>query len=436
VRRAPVLVLALALASPASAQTPAPLTFAGAVETSLDRNPQVALSRAAVAGARERVRGTRALRLPSLSAEGNLLFWDRALEFDLGEMLPPGADTTVRERVTANLTLTLAQPVTGFFVLGHLIGVEQDGLDAARADSDGTRLEVAAGAAQAFLGALQARAALEIGQKSLEQIEAQLERARVLERGGVLGRVNVLRLESARDTARQGVLKAQAGAATAVRALALAIGLPADQPLDVRDDLPDPPPRPGWDEEAAVAAAARNRPELRAARERVDQAAGARRVALAEYFPNILAVASYQHNEGQGTFAPKDAWYVGLTMKWNLWNWGKTGADVSEAAQRRQQALVVADSLGDQVVFDARRHALDASTAYETLDVAASALRAAEEAYRIQTVRYEQGAATTTDVLEAETEVARARSNVAISRYAYFLALSALARSVGELPRF
>ncbi len=305
-----------------------------------------------------------------------------------------------------------------------------------RADADAARLDVAARAAEAFLRALQARAALEIGRKSLEQIEAQLARARVLEQGGVLGRVDVLRLEAARDGARQAVLRAEVGSATSARGLALALGLPLDVPLDVRDDLPDPPPRPAFTEDQAVAAAARARPELIAARERTDQAEGARKVAMNEYFPNILAVASYQHNEGNSTLQPKNAWYVGLTMRWTLWDWGKTGANVSEAAARKQQAMIAASSLGDQVAFDARRLALEASAAHETLAVAASAQRAAEEAYRIQSVRYQQGSATTTDVLESETEVARARSDAAFARYDYFLSLSALARATGELPRF
>ena len=49
-------------------------------------------------------------------------------------------------------------------------------------------------------------------------------------------------------------------------------------------------------------------------------------------------------------------------------------------------------------------------------------------------MKFENGAATTTDVLDSETEAARARLVFVVARYDYYLALVALARSVGNLP--
>ena len=57
---------------------------------------------------------------------------------------------------------------------------------------------------------------------------------------------------------------------------------------------------------------------------------------------------------------------------------------------------------------DADAAALTARTAFDTIEVAKAGLAAAEEAFRLQTVRYAEGAATTTDLLDAETEVTRA----------------------------
>jgi outer membrane protein TolC len=118
-----------------------------------------------------------------------------------------------------------------------------------------------------------------------------------------------------------------------------------------------------------------------------------------------------------------------------VWDWGKNRAGEREAKHRREQARLAHGGLVDQVAFDVRRRVVDAQTAWETLEAARSGLKAAEEAYRIQSVRFEGGAATTTDVLDAETEVQRARAAYALARYDYFIALVALARGVGEVPR-
>ena len=105
-----------------------------------------------------------------------------------------------------------------------------------------------------------------------------------------------------------------------------------------------------------------------------------------------------------------------------------------EAEAHANQAAIGARTLHDQIVFDARRRLLEARTAYETIAVAQSSLQAAEEAYRIQSVRYAAGAATTTDLISAEAEASRARSGHAQARYDYYLAQAGLARAVGRLP--
>jgi outer membrane protein TolC len=62
-------------------------------------------------------------------------------------------------------------------------------------------------------------------------------------------------------------------------------------------------------------------------------------------------------------------------------------------------------------------------------------LRAAEEAYRLQTVKIAGGVATATDVIDAESEVARARAQEAVARYQYLIAWMALVRAVGQMPQ-
>jgi len=121
-------------------------------------------------------------------------------------------------------------------------------------------------------------------------------------------------------------------------------------------------------------------------------------------------------------------------LSWDLWDWGKTRSDVREAEARARQAAVGAEVLRDQIAFEVERRLVDARTTWETLDVARAGATAAEEAFRIQTVRFEQGAATTTDVIDAESEVTRARTSYASARFDYYLALVALLRSVGQLP--
>ena len=119
-----------------------------------------------------------------------------------------------------------------------------------------------------------------------------------------------------------------------------------------------------------------------------------------------MGLLTYQHTEGQSAFQPKNAWFVGGHAELgHLWDWGKNWNGVKEAGAKARQAEIAASSPRDQLAFDARRRLTEARTAYETVGLARSSLAAAEEAYRIQSVRYAEGAATTTDVIDAETDV-------------------------------
>ena len=92
------------------------------------------------------------------------------------------------------------------------------------------------------------------------------------------------------------------------------------------------------------------------------------------------------------------------------------------------------NGLVEQVKLDVRRRWLETKTQFDSLAVAEQQQQTAEEAYRLQKVKLDNAAATTTDVLDAETDVARARIGIATARYDYYLALVGLARSVGDLP--
>lgn len=431
------IVSTVGLATPAAAQ-PLRLTFGDAVQMSIDRGPEIAGARHGATAADLKASATASQAYAKLRAEGNLLRWNEPLQITFGPM--PAAigmaptTTVVREQMTSLFSISLAQPISGLFVLHHMVAIDRSAAEGARTDIARARLDTASRAAEAYLRLLQANATAEVAGKTLGQLEAQLERARALEQAGVLGRVDVLRLISTRDGARQGLLRAQTGVAVASATLTLALDLKPEAVVEVVDDLPDPPPPIALTEANAVHAATGARPELSASRERTVQAQEGPTVAKAQLLPNVMGVATYQHTKGQGSFQPVNAWFVGATLSWDIWDWGKTWDGVKEARARASQAEVADKIVRDQIAFDARRRLLEAKSAFETLAPARTSLQAAEEAHRIQTVRFSKGAASTTDVIDAEADLSRARGAYTQARYDYYLAQAALVRAMGEIP--
>lgn len=431
------LAAAAAVAAPglAGAQPAAPpsgerLSLSGAVELALRQSPDLAISQESVESARARLKSSRGRRLPGLSVAATMIYWDQALEF----VTAPGMSLTVRERLTTSTSATATLPLSQQVQIGNLVAANRHGLEASEGDHAARRLDVAADVARAYLGVLLARATSDIAQGRTQLVQAQLERARVLKQGGVLGQVDVMRLEAALAATRREAITSAANAESAADLLALTIGLPDDVRVQVADELPAEVSPPPLDPDQAVRQAAQRRPELRAARSRAEQARSGASVEKSNLLPGLAAFGTVEHNVGNGPFMPQNAWYVGLQLSWNVWDWGTTWYNYKAAAHQADQADKAADRLADALRVEVRRTAREARAAFDAVAVARSGLAAAEEAFRIQEARFHEGATTTTELLAAETEVAEARINFASARYGYYMALAALARATGQLP--
>lgn len=415
---------------------PQAMSFTDVIRTAAEASPQAKVSAYGLQAAQSRTSAAKAQRYPKLNVSANLLRWNDKIEVALGPTTPgmPTPRLLARDIVTSTVSVTLAQPLTGLIALSRLVGIEESAAGGAKLEAAQAKLDAAQRAAEAYLRLLQAKALANVAAQSLTQVEAQLKTAQTFEQAGALSKVDVLRLQSARETAKQNAMRAQMNVTIAQAGLGLALNLPMGTPVDATDDLPEKPTPAVIEETAAVNQALERRPEVALAATREVQAQGAKSIAKASLLPNLLAVGNYTHLEGQGPFQPKNAWYVGLTLNWDVWDWGKNINDVRAAEFGRQQALVGKTVIRDQIAVEVRRRVLETKTAYETLDVAQLALGAAEEANRIQSVRFKEGAATTTDVIDSESEVSRARNGYAQARYDYFLAQASLARAIGQMP--
>lgn len=422
------------LAASLSHAEPAPrvLSLAEATQLAANRAPEIRASSSLVEHARHELEAVSSTRLPTLSAEANLLMWDRAIEFR--SMQPDGTvnTSTLRERITSTGQLTLRMPLTGQLAIADEIAGNRAGLAARTAEHEGVRQDAAARAAIAYLELLHAEAAAHVVATEVEQITSQLDVVRALERSGVLEPVDRMRIESALASARSRTLRAKADVEIGRDRLGLVLGLQA--PVTGRDDFAKTF-RPATESlETLLAKAARQRPELVAARHRVAEFRSAADHARSRMLPDVSAVATYQHTLGQGAFAPQHAWAVGLSLSWDIWTWGGDRARVRAARALADRQISLTERLLETSSLEVRIAVLEVTSAYDQLAAVAAALAAAEEAYRIQNERFQRGVVTTTDLLEVRTELTRAQLENARARYAYLRALVGIARITGEHP--
>jgi outer membrane protein len=425
--KSPLAILVVLTAS-ASAQ-PRKLTLSGAIELALKQNPDIAVAEQNRVAADERESNVKSKRLPALGVSSSLNEYTKPFTIVFG-----GMPFVLHQQETSFTNVTVSQPLTGFAYLSELVGAANHDSAAAAAEYDRARLDAAYSTADAYVRALEAHASAEVSARLVSDIDADLQRAQKLREADTLTNIDVLRLQSAKAAAEQTAVRTDTSSTSALARLAVTIGLHDGVVVDVTDDLPPEPPVLAMALDQAINRAISTRPELRAAQERIAASANLVTSKWEQYVPNINAVGTWQHTTGLQPFQPANEEYIGLQVQWRVWDWGGIRDEYKEAKAHENAARISAESLADHVKLEVRTKWLDAQAGYKNLASAQTQLQSAEEAYRLQKVKFENGVATTTDVLDSESDAARARLQSALARYDYYLALIGLARAVGDIP--
>lgn len=144
----------------------------------------------------------------------------------------------------------------------------------------------------------------------------------------------------------------------------------------------------------------------------------------------VNAVGNYTHTAGS-PFQQENAAYVGLAASWNVWDWGTTIGGIHEADAKLHQAILARKKLQDEVRLEAREAFVNAESSRQALDVARTAVVQAEENFRIVTKKFDNNAATSFDVVDAEALLTQSRGQVEQALYDYLIASAALQKATG-----
>jgi outer membrane protein TolC len=201
--------------------------------------------------------------------------------------------------------------------------------------------------------------------------------------------------------------------------------------------------KPMWTEtdagsvQEAIAKAREERPDVRATQMRVRAAERGIDAANGGWWPQVAVTATYLYaNPNQRIFPNRPqfdgTWAVGVSAGWDLWNWM---IPAHQASQARAQAVQLQESLGmmkDGITVEAMQNYMALAPARERISVAEQAEGQAKENAANVSTRFSAGAATGTDVLEAQSLLLQASVNKTSAIVDYELAWAKLQRSLGK----
>jgi outer membrane protein TolC len=309
--------------------------------------------------------------------------------------------------------------------------------EAAEAQSASAQQSVALQAREAFYGYARARASLAVAQLAVSQVEAHRRDVEAFVSAGTVAAVELQRIEAQAAAARVGLARTAGAVAIAAVALRTLTHDPALGAPGIGEDLLSDMPPIGQTPDQLVASAMERRAEMRALRFVITGREGLTTVRRMQGMPHvaIAANADYSNPNQRYTLAGdvfNGTWDVSAVLSWSPNDFLNSMQDASSASAELAQARADLASLEDGLRIEVQQ-------AYESYNASRDALAAARlgeaasaEAYRIRQERFRAGAAVTTDIIDADAELSRARLDLVNAAIDLRVADARLRRATGE----
>jgi len=421
----------------------ADLALADAVKLALEKHPALRAAGHQAAAAAAGVNQARAGFLPRVDFSEGVTRSDNPV-YAFGSLLNQGRFTAADFAVDrlnhpnpiSNWRTNIGGSVPLFMGGRTVLGYQQAELGRESAERGRARVEheVIFAVVRAYYGILLAQEAQATVEAAVRTAEANLSAAAARHEAGVAvasdalaARVRLARLKEKAIAAANQVRLARAS-------LNDAMGVALDQSYRITGRLDLSPLR--YDRLEGLEDLAREqRPDYRQATLEEQRLEKEVLRAKGAFLPTMHLMGNYEINNHRFSSDGQDSWAVGVVLNWNLFSGGADHARLVEAQANHQRATALRERLASAIALEVRDAFLALQTARERVTVAKDAVTYAEESLRIVQDRYDAGLTTIVELLDSETALTAARTNLTRTLYDATVGQTRLDLSLGTLDR-
>ena len=401
------------------------LTLEKAIEEARSKSLTLKQSKEAVLGAEAVAAEQRTYLLPSFNISG-------AYSYLNGQILGSPAPSPDVESDVNTVALSVTQPIfTGGLFLGQYQAAKL-GVDLARTHYDMADLDLVLNVTNAYINVLRLEKAVGVSRELVDNRKRHLSEVEKRVKAGVLPKVEQLKAEVELAHSEDGFISTENGLKTARSALNRLLERPLDEETGLLDLAPESRIK-NENLDNYYLRAQKDRPELGAAEIQVNQAEKNRNIARSGYFPQVylqLAHEEFQNDAFDSDWLNDEQ--VFLTFSYDIWNWGRIKNRVRSSESQLNQARLSLSDLKRVINFEVKNAYLSVMSARNRIETAQKAVSQAEEVLRMQSIRFKEGMATSTEVLDADFALAQTKTDYYNASYDYLSADAVLKRAVGK----
>jgi outer membrane protein TolC len=363
----------------------------------------------------------------------------------------------------SSLGFTITQPLLrggGRFANTALVKIARRSLAQSRSTFEAEVNDAILLVVSKYWSAVQARGALDVGEKSLKLAEASYDRDKRSLELGALPPLDIYRSQSEVAARKVGVIQAGYALTQAEEDLRLTIGADRDPQFhNMELELTEQPQPDGQltdiDTVSALALALHQRPELDAVKDSLDNDETSIRLAHNQLEPNLSLQGFYQssglggnqYNLQTGKLVAPGGFGSSMSQLFGFGYPGYGGtlsltlpvrnrggqATLGTALVSRTHDLYAGGQIQEQITREVRNAVHQLDEARQALAAGTTSFELAQKSLASEQRKFELGAETNFFVLDAQTKLAQAELTLLQTQVNYRLALAAVGHSTGDL---
>ncbi|HUX92763.1 MAG TPA: TolC family protein [Ignavibacteriaceae bacterium] len=417
-------------------------TFAQQKEITLEEGIQIGLqnsktlhsSKMKVLSAEANLGAINTLQLPSLSLNAS---YTRLSPVNPFAVPTPFGVFTISPSIldNYNLKLSLQQPLFTGFKLSSSSKIAEDNSLAAKQQYTQDEQNLILNIKNAYWGLFSAEKLKKAVDDNFLQVKAHLADIQNFFKQGLSTKNDVLKVEVQLSEIELQQIDAKNSVKIAIVNLDNVIGLPLSSDLQIPQNV-SVSDNNEYDLTELIKEAIQNRPDLKAMQYQVQASKAGIALAQSNWYPQIYLTGNYYYSKPNQRILPSrnqfDAtWDVGIGLSFNIWNWGATKDQTTQAEAQYEQSNDGLKSMKDAITLEVTQDYYNMIKAKEKILVAEQTVSQAEENYRVTDDKFKQGLTLNSELLDAETALLQAKTNQIQSLADYELAVARIQRSIG-----
>ncbi len=287
--------------------------------------------------------------------------------------------------------------------------------------------EVVYNVKEAYYMLLFAQKKLDVMQDTVDKFREHLNQASSFYEVGTRPKIEVTTAKFNLSNARLNLIRAKNDVEIAFARLNNLMGLPRQVEYSIEEELSYDEIDVEFDEIIELAYV--NRPDLKAAKLRVQASERLVKIAKKAVIPNLEASTSY--NVGGGEFFEDDGFAFGINLELPVTNAYLTKKQLDQARAQLDKDTALAKKLENDVFMQVRQVLISLNEAGEKIPVSELLLNQARENYELASGRYKVGLGDSIELKDAEIEYSNARVQYFNSILEYNIAVANLERILG-----